>query len=170
MMVFQRSKTGPRTLACYWTGAWSIRPTEIKSKLWNLIVCQNSKIVKTENFKDWVRRFVHPPILGIESLSNRLRASSKLFMEPWNVIAPNPQMWLLALLWCKKCMFWLFVFYCQITYIVIPWSFWYLFMVECHTFDALRVTYVSALLVSSKANIAILWHLLSKYWLKSILD
>ena len=64
---------------------------------------QNSKMVKAENFTIWDRNFVHPPIFGRETQSNRRlqhtdRDISTLFMDPTNVFASNSQVWLLPLI------------------------------------------------------------------------
>ena len=68
------------------------------------------EFVKTQKWSDlkiftsWDQNFVQPPppIFGREKLSNpRLwhpfRVISKLLMDPTNVIASDPQLWLLAI-------------------------------------------------------------------------
>ena len=39
-------------------------------------------------------------------------------------------------------------------------------MVESHTSETSKITYISTLLMSMKAHIAVFWHLLCKYWCK----
>ena len=41
-------------------------------------------------------------------LCNTVRVTSKLPMDPTNVIASDLQVWLLALIWCKIGFFWIF--------------------------------------------------------------
>ena len=41
-----------------------------------------------------------------------VRVTSKLFMDPTNVIPSDPQVWLLALKWCKIGIFRYSVIYC----------------------------------------------------------
>ena len=87
---------------------------------------KNLEFVKTQNwsnlksFISWDRKFVQPPPpnLGRENLSKSrfyhpIRVISKLFMRPTNVLASDPQVWLSAFIWCKKCSFWYFVIYRQ---------------------------------------------------------
>ena len=62
-------------------------------------ICQNLKMVKTENFYKLGPKFCTPPIFGSEILSNprlwlTVRLASKLLIDPTNVIASHPQVWL----------------------------------------------------------------------------
>ena len=76
------------------------------NNLWNwkkVRIRQNSKIVKTKNFNKLGPKLctpLPPPIFGRGNLSNprlwhKVRVTSKLFMDPTNVIASDPQLWLL---------------------------------------------------------------------------
>ena len=83
--------------------------TWIWSKLKN---CQNSKILQagTEDL------YILPPIFRRQNPSNprlwhTVRVTSKLLMDPTNVIASDPQVWLLALIWCKIGIFRYFAIY-----------------------------------------------------------
>ena len=101
---------------------------------------KNLEFVKTQKwselkiFTSWDRNFIQPPppppIYWKKNQRNpRLRqtarVTSKLLMDPtnvimdptnvmdpMNVIASDPQVWLLALKWCKIGVFWYFVIYC----------------------------------------------------------
>ena len=77
-------------------------------KLKKLEICQNSKIVKTESFYKLGPKIctTPPPIFGRKNLSNpklwhTVMVTSKLLMDTTNVIASDPQVWLLALIWCQ---------------------------------------------------------------------
>ena len=77
-------------------------------------------MVKTENFYNLGPKFCTPPIFGRENLSNprlwhMVRVTSKLLMDPTDVIAADPEVWLLALIWCKIGIFRYFVIYCLIS-------------------------------------------------------
>ena len=75
-------------------------------KLKKLRIRQNSKMVETKNIYKWDRKFVHPPPefgkrkLEQPKLQYTVRVTSKLITDPTKVIASNPQVWLLALIWC----------------------------------------------------------------------
>ena len=61
---------------------------------------------KLKIFTSWDRNLVHPPIFGRENLSNprlwrTVRVTSKLLLDHAKAIAADPQVWLLALIWCK---------------------------------------------------------------------
>ena len=68
-------------------------------------------MVKTEKFYNLgPKTCPPPPILGMQNPSNprlwqTVRVTSKLLMYPTNVIASDPQVCLLALIWCKKLAF-----------------------------------------------------------------
>ena len=74
------------------------KPSDSKKKplkLKNLRICQNSNMVKTENF------YKLGPIFGMENPSNTrlwhtVMVTSKLLMDPTNNIASDQQVWLLA--------------------------------------------------------------------------
>ena len=86
----------------------------------NFRICQNSKMVKTEDFYNLGLKLCTtppPPAFGRESLSNpklwhTVKVSSKLLMDPTNVIASDPYLWLLAPIFCQIAVFWFFVIYC----------------------------------------------------------
>ena len=70
-----------------------------------------------KNFTSWDRKSVHPPHFGKGKheqlgLMTQVRVTSKLFMDPTNVIPSDPQVWLLALKLCKSGIFRYFVIYC----------------------------------------------------------
>ena len=92
----------------------AIRQKEITFTTEKLRIRQNSKWSKLKIFTSWERNFVHPPLFGRENLSNprlshTVRIISKLLMDPTNVIASDPQVWLLAL-WCKFVFFYILSF------------------------------------------------------------
>ena len=95
------------------------KPSESKKKRLKLRICQNSKMVKTENFYKLGTEIctTPPPIFKRQNPSNprlwqTVRVTSKLLMDPMNVITSDPQVWLLALIWCKIGIFRYFVIYC----------------------------------------------------------
>ena len=88
-----------------------------RNKFWNWENLK-SKLKNGQNWKSWDRKFVNSPNLGREKLSHprlwhTVRLTSKLLMQPTSVLASDPQAWLFTLNWCKKCIFWYFVIYCQ---------------------------------------------------------
>ena len=96
------------------------KPSDSKKELLKvkkLRICQNSKMLKTGNaYKLGPKICPPPPILGRQNPSKprlwqTVRVSSKLLMDPTNVIASDPQVWLLALIWCKIGNFRYFVIY-----------------------------------------------------------
>ena len=92
-----------------------------RNNAWNW---KKLKFVKTQKWSklkiltSWDRKSVQPhPIFGRQNPSNprlwhTVRVTSELIMDPTNVIAWDPQVWLLALIWCKICIFRYFVIYC----------------------------------------------------------
>ena len=74
-------------------------------------------MVKTEIFFQVGTEILYTPFFGMENLSNTrlwhtVRDTSKLLMDPTNVIASDPQAWQLALLLRKSGIFGYFVIYC----------------------------------------------------------
>ena len=76
-------------------------------------------MVKTENFYKLGPKICTFPthFFGRQNLSNprllhTVRVNSKLLIDTTNVIASDPQVWLLALIWCKIGFFRYFVIYC----------------------------------------------------------
>ena len=104
-------KTGPAMLPplknrnmCHQTNQNVIKTQKLKI-LPKLIKGQNwtNLQVGTENLST-------APILGRENLSNprfkhTVRATPKLSLDPTNIFASYLQVWLLALIWCRKCIF-----------------------------------------------------------------
>ena len=103
------------------------KPSDSKKsllKLKKLEICQNSKMVETEKFYKLGPKICTPPdfvnekpeqheVMADDYLYATLRVTSTLLMIPTNAIASDPQVWLLALIWCKIGIFRYFVIYWQ---------------------------------------------------------
>ena len=65
-------------------------------------------MVETENFhKLRLQSCPLPPTLGTENLSDQwpkplVKVTSKLFMDPTNAFASDPNVWLLTHFWCEN--------------------------------------------------------------------
>ena len=142
---FQDRKQGGRFWRHFKWAAKAIRQQEIIfeiEKTWNL-----SKLKNGQNWKIlqiWTENLYIPPILGWQNPSNQrlwhtVRVTSKLSMDPTNVIASYPQVWLLALIWCKIGIFRYFLlFFVKILKLLNLWYFRWPLKVKCCTFEAFR--------------------------------
>ena len=101
---FRDRKQGRRCWRYFKSARKAIRQQEITFETEKLRICQNSKMFKTEKYYKLGPKICTPPILGRQNPSNprlwqTVRVTSKLFMDPTNIIASDPQVWLLALKW-----------------------------------------------------------------------